>query len=101
MRVTTSELSDHVSLQAENLLWYWHKWTPVNIQWHLEDVSKAKLPTRTSTEAMNFSSISKDHSMNITTGGMRKLVWFQSLNKETELARSKETLTVTHLGIGW
>lgn len=67
MRITASQLSNCESLKTFNLFWYRHKWTPVDIKWHLKYITKPELTTWPSSKAVYFSSICKDHRMNIST----------------------------------
>ena len=39
--ISTSKLCDHESVQTLNLFGNWHERTPVDIEWHLKDVSEA------------------------------------------------------------
>jgi hypothetical protein len=80
MRVAASELDDCEALQTFNLLRDWHEGTPVNIEWHLKDVAKTKLPAGPATEAIDFSNFCKDHGVYVSAGCVDQLVLFKRNN---------------------
>ena len=70
-----------MAFETHNLLRHWHEWASINIKRHFEYVSKSKLSTGSSSEAMNFARICQNHGVDITTWSMGQFEWFQSLQR--------------------
>lgn len=74
MGVSTGQLSDEDALQAVDLFGNWHEGTLVHVQRHLGYVSESQLATRATSETVDFSSVGKDHGMNVSAGSMDQVV---------------------------
>ena len=54
MRITTSELNDNLILEGLNFFRYWHERTPVDVKWHLQNITEPELSTWSASETVYF-----------------------------------------------
>ena len=54
-------------MQTLNLLWHRHKWTSIDIKWHLENVAKSELAAGSTTEAVDLTTLGQNHCVHVTT----------------------------------
>lgn len=74
--ITASELNDKLILKRLNFFWHWHKGTPVDVKWHLKNVTEPELSARSTSKAVYFATFSKNHCVNIAAGCMSELIRF-------------------------
>jgi len=76
VRVTTSELYNHLILKRLNFFWHWHEGAPVDVKWHLKNVPETELAAGATSEAVYFTTFSENHGVNIAAGCVNELIRF-------------------------
>ena len=54
-------------MQTLNLLWHRHKWTSIDIKWHLKYVAKSELAAGSTSEAVDLTTLSQHHCVHVST----------------------------------